>query len=119
MHRFLVVTVLAPVLLAQHGRSASTFGASVRDQTGTIEITNTRCDIGGSGLPVRPTDERMIRRTTTSRREGEASTVVEAWPLCSDLRSRPLYSIKVKGADPAISGGSLLVIPRGSAVRDL
>jgi len=43
----------------------------------------------------------------------EATTTVESWPMGTDLKEKPLYSITVEGVDPSTLNGDLIVVSRG------
>src|SRR5437660_1366572 len=99
-----VLAVLAPQLFGQgapkpyQGQSASTFSLSAKDKEQTVEISNVAYEVTGTGTPGRPLGERMVLRKTTRTKHviddigEEASTTVEAWPLGTDFRQKPIYS---------------------------
>ena len=114
---------LGAVLPAQkkpfQAQSASTVAFSVKDGQETAEITNVAYEMTGSGIPGRPSNERLVLRKTTHTKEivddigTEASTTVQAWPLGIDLKQKPLYSLTVEGVDAKTVATDLLVISRG------
>jgi hypothetical protein len=101
------------------GQSASTFSLSTKDKEQTVEISNVTYEVTGTGIPGRPLDERMVLRKSTRTKHvvddigEEASTTVEAWPLGSDFKQKPIYSLKVDGVDPLIVQGEVLQVSRG------
>jgi hypothetical protein len=92
-------------------QSPSSVAYTVKDGVESVEITNSVFE-----FVVEP---RLLLRKTTKTKdvfddEGiEASTTVEAWPLGTDLKQKPAYSLTVQGIDPRVVNGELLVILRG------
>jgi hypothetical protein len=119
-----VLVLLAANAFAQapkpyQGQSASTFSLSTKDKEQTIEISNVAYEVTGTAIPGRPSDERLVLRKTTHTKYmvdeigQEATTTVEAWPLGTDFRQKPLYALKVEGVEPTIIEGDVLQVSRG------
>jgi len=100
-------------------QSTSSIAVGVKDDQQTIEITNVEYEATGSGIPGRPSNERLILRKTTRTKEVvdeigmEASTAIQAWPLGGDLSQKPLYSLTVSGIEPQTIENQVLVVSRG------
>jgi hypothetical protein len=83
---------------------------SVKNGEKTVEIANVAYQVIG---------QRLLLRTTTRTKQVigdigmEASTIVEAWPLGTDPKQKPLYTLKAAGIDARAVDGALLVIARG------
>jgi hypothetical protein len=121
------VTLLlaASLLIAQPPRRAfqtqspSTISYGVKDQEETIEINNVAHQVSGTSIPGRPPAERLVLRKTTRSKQVlgdkgmDAKVTLEAWPLGSDLKQKPLYAISVEGVDVYTVNNALLVFARG------
>ncbi len=100
-------------------QSSSTLKYSVENGSEVVEISNVNFEMVGAGIPGRPPDEYLTLRKSTRTREVvgdigmEASTTVEAWPLGTDLKRKPLYSLTVSGVEPAARNNEVLVVSRG------
>jgi len=85
----------------------------------TIEIQNVTYEVAGPGIPGRPKDEMLVLRKKSATKQvvdevgAEASTTVEAWPLGTDFKDKPVYSIMTSGVDPVTLNGEIVVISRG------
>ncbi len=94
------------------------FGVN-KDGQQTVDITNVAYEVTSTGVPGRPQDERLLLRTTMHTKQVideigmEASTTLEAWPLGTDPKQKPLYALKVDGVDSKTVDGALLVVLRG------
>ncbi len=101
------------------GQSTSTFSLGIKDNQQTVEISNVAYEVTSAGIPGRPTDERLVLRKTTHTKHvvddigEEATTTVEAWPLGTDFRQKPVYALKVDGVDPTVLEGEVLQVSRG------
>jgi len=76
-----------------------------KDKQKTIEVSNVAYEVTGNGIPGRPPDQQLVLRKTTRTKHvvdeiGEdASTTVAAWPLGTEFRQKPVYSVTVTNAD--------------------
>ncbi len=83
-----------------------------------VAITNVAYDVTGDSVSGRPFGSRLVLRTTTDSKftvgdEGTESTVtIEAWPLGSDLKQKPLYTLKAPGVGARTVDGSLWLVDR-------
>src|ERR1035438_9130080 len=89
---------------------ASSYRYTVKGDEKTIEITNVNYQVTGADL--------VLRMTTHSKQVigdmgMEASTTTEAWKLGVDLKTKPIYSVTVEGAESRIVEESLFVVSRG------
>jgi hypothetical protein len=117
--------IIAPFLLlaagvfAQKSAASSTFSLSTKGKEQTVEISNVAYEVTGTAIPGRPSNERLVLRETTHTKHvideigEEASTTVEAWPLGTDFRQKPIYTLKVEGVEPTIIEGDVLQFSRG------
>jgi hypothetical protein len=93
--------------------------STAKDGEQTLDITNSSFEVTSTGIPGRPTDQRLLLRTVTHTKNvvGDigvgALCTVEAWPLGTDLKQKPLYSVKVSGDDRRTIDTDLFVISRG------
>jgi hypothetical protein len=107
---------------ADSGGTQATSSFALREQDGgkAIEITNVTFETTSTYVPGRPTDERLLLRTTTHSRqvideEGlEASVTVEAWPLGADPAAKPLYAVTLDGVGVTAEDSAVLVFDRGT-----
>jgi len=108
-----------PELKPYVGQSSSNFLFATKDKEQAIEISNVAYEVTGNGVPGRPLDERLVLRKMTHTKHvlddigEEASTTVEAWPLGTDFKQRPMYSLRVDGVDPVIVDGEVIQVLRG------
>jgi hypothetical protein len=126
----LVAVSVASVLLAQqpqrgpvkkafNAQSASTIKYYLEGPSEVVEITNTSYEVTGAGIPGRSIDEQLVLRTRTNIKRIvdaigiEAKTTVEAWPLGTDTKEKPLYGINAIGTDPKLVNSDLVQISRG------
>ncbi len=113
-------------------QSSSTIKCDFKeDGQQTIEIANTAYELTGSGVPGRPRDEHLVLRKTTRTKDvideigREASITIEAWPLGTDFKQKPLYSMTAPCLDSSTVDSALLMLTCGveevewSSVRKL
>jgi hypothetical protein len=88
----------------------SSYRYTVKGDEKTIEITNVNYQFTAANL--------VLRMTTRSKevigdigREG--TTTTEAWKLGVDLKTKPLYTVTVQGAEVRIVDENLFVVSRG------
>lgn len=104
---------------AVNARSSSTFSFGQKEGGKTIEITNVTYTTTGSGVPGRPSDEQLVLRTTTHSKQvvdeegGDFTVGVEAWPLGTDLTTKPLYGVTLDGVGATVEDGNIIVFDRG------
>jgi hypothetical protein len=85
-----------------------------------VEITNVAWQVTGTDIPGRPKDERLVLRTTARERQvlgdigSDAKVNVEAWPMGTDLQSKPLYSVTQTGLEAHTLENALLQFARGT-----
>jgi hypothetical protein len=100
-------------------QSPSTFSYGEQDGSKTVEINNVTYMTTGSGVPGRPQGEELVLRTTTHEKQivdeegGDFSVGVEAWPLGTDLTTKPLYSITLEGVGATVEDGNVILFDRG------
>lgn len=128
------VTLLAAILTAAlpaqqpppaapkplQAQSSSTFTESTnKNGEKVIDIRNVRYEKTGQGVPGLPVEQRLLLRISTRVREvideiGVRGTVMlEAWPLGSDPKSRPIYNPTITGTDAQVVENSVWVVSRG------
>jgi len=101
-------------------QGTSSFALREQDGGKAIEITNVTFETTSNYVPGRPTDERLLLRTTTRSREVvdekglDATVTVEAWPLGADVAAKPLYAVTVDGVRVTVVDNALLVVDRGT-----
>ena len=99
-------------------RSASTFNYTIKDGQPNAEITNVAFEITGDSVPGRPSNSRLLLRTTMHSVEAigdkgvDASVTLEAWPLGTDPQQKPLYSVKVPALSARTVDGGLWLVDR-------
>lgn len=101
-------------------QAPSTISVSAgKEGSQAVEIRNVTYQVSGTAVPGRPDHERLLLRKTTQSKwilgdEGsEATVLLEAWPLGTDLRQKALYTLKVTGDDGHTVDNSLFVASRG------
>jgi hypothetical protein len=100
-------------------QSSSTFSLGEKDGSKTIEINNVTYETTSSGVPGRPQGEQLVLRTTTHAKQvvdeegGEYSVGVEAWPLGTDLATKPIYAVTLEGVGATVQDGNVIVFDRG------
>jgi hypothetical protein len=121
-----IMAVGAATVVAQktprpvQAQSTSSFKSEVnKDGQRTVDSTNVVYDLSWSGAPGRPADERLVLRKTTRSRQVidekgmEATTTVDAWPLGTDFKQKPSYSIGLSATDCRTVNADLLEFDRG------
>src|SRR5262245_30306616 len=129
--RFLTATFIVAAMLgiasgvaaapdsAGSAQATSSFAMGEQDGAKTLDVTNVTFEITNSFVPGRPQDERLLLRKTAKSREVvgdqglEATVTVEAWPLGSDAKAKPLYSVTLEGVDVVTEDSAVLVFNRG------
>ena len=100
-------------------QSTSSIKYTVDNSSKTIDIHNVTYDVVGPGIPGRPAQEMLVLRKTTATTRvvdevgGEANTTVEAWPLGTDVKEKPLYVFTTSGETPINLHGEVVVVSRG------
>ncbi|HTO85656.1 MAG TPA: hypothetical protein VMQ73_25780 [Methylomirabilota bacterium] len=109
-------SVMADPVTAQ---SSSTFSFGEKDGSKTIEINNVTYDTTSSGVPGRPQGEQLVLRTTTHSKQnvdeegGDFTVGVEAWPLGTDLATKPIYAVTLEGVGATVQDGNVILFDRG------
>jgi hypothetical protein len=129
MRSLLLAIVMTPVLLAQapksfQAQSASTISMVTKGDEQTIELHNVAYEITNELIPGRPPKERLLLRKTSVEKqvlgdEGEeATTTLEAWPLGTDVKLKPLYALTLTGREGQTVDNALWVASRGTEELD-
>ena len=126
-----LVVLLAAALAAQQpppaapakplqAQSSSTYTeSSNKDGQKVLDIRNVRYAVTGQGVPGLPVEQRLLLRISTRERQvtdeiGVRGTVtLEAWPLGSDPKTRPLYNPSITGTEVEIVDDAVWVVSRG------
>ena len=114
----LIPGALAQTKPAQSQATSSINYATASDGTKTIEIHNISYEATSGSIPGRKPDERFVLRKTIHSREVvgdidlDAKVTLEAWPLGTDLRQKPLYSVTETGIAVQTVEGDLFVVDR-------
>jgi len=109
---------------AGSAQATSSFTSGEQDGAKTLDITNVTFETTNSFVPGRPQDERLLLRKTAKSREVvgdegiEATVTVEAWPLGTDVTTKPLYSVTLEGLDATTEDSAVLVFNRGTEEVD-
>ena len=96
-----------------------TFSFGEKDGSKTIEINNVTYDTTSSGVPGRPQGEQLVLRTTTHSKQnvdeegGDFTVGVEAWPLGTDLATKPIYAVTLEGVGATVEDGNVILFDRG------
>jgi len=112
-------TAVLPAQTPYSSQAVSSVSFKIDGPAQAVEISNTVFEVTGNGIPGRPTQEKLLLRTTTRTREVvdevgiEASTTLEAWPLGRDLTAPPLYKIVVAGTDARVMNNEIVGVERG------
>jgi hypothetical protein len=99
-------------------QSTASFALAVKDGETIVDITNVAYATTGTYVPGRPTDERLVLRTTVRSHEVigdkgvDEKVTVEAWPLGTDLAAKPLYAVTLEGAGATVEDNGILVFDR-------
>jgi len=126
--KFLVCLGFLSLLLAQdkgvpkpvQDQSAASFSYDPKKDEPTIKIQNVAYEVIDAKLAGRPAHELLVLRKTSRSKYiigdigFEATTTVEAWPLGTDLKQKPLYSVTQTGNDCRTVDEALLVFARGT-----
>jgi hypothetical protein len=105
-------------------QSTSSVVYTSKDGVDTVETTNAGYEISGEGLPGRPPKQRLVLRKLRRLKQilGEkgvdAKVSVQAWPLGSSFRQKPVYSISLSGLDATAMDNAFLVVTRGTEEVD-
>jgi hypothetical protein len=124
MNRNLLAVCLAVPGLAGaqspfHAESASSIAVTAKEDYRSVTIHNVTYQYTGTRIPARPEDERLALRITTHEENilGDipepGMVTLEAWPLGTDPRQRPLYEIKVGGSQAHTVDDAIWVVDRG------
>ena len=101
-------------------QATSSISFTGKDVEATLEITNVTYEVTAAFIPGRPQEERLILRKTNHSKQVmgdigmEATTLLEAWPLGTDLKQKPIYSLKVEGTDSRVLDGPVFLVSRGT-----
>ncbi len=118
-----IVTVVAgaqgkgPAVNAQ-SQSSIKYSTSA-DGSKTVDIHNVTYEYTGTGIPGRPSNERLLLRKTVHSTGAiddigvEAMVTLDAWPLGVDLKQKPLYTLTVTGTGGRTIYPDLFVADRG------
>lgn len=93
--------------------------SSSADGTQTVDLRNVSYEITGTGIPGRPSGERLLLRKTTHSKEVlgdigvDATVTLEAWRFGDNPAQKPLYAVNVTGTDVRTLDNALLVASRG------
>ncbi len=129
MRLSLLAVLMAPALLAQapkpfQAQAASTVSYTTKGDEKTVEIHNVAFEVTSEQVPGRPPKERLLLRKTFVAKqiegdEGEdATTTIEAWPLGTDLKTKPIYSLTLTGREGQTVDNALWVASRGTEEQD-
>src|SRR5215470_8570072 len=103
-----------------NAQATSSFDLREQDGGKVIEVTNVTFETTSSAVPGRPSDERLLLRTTARSRQVidevglDASVTVEAWPLGADPAVTPLYAVTLAGVGVTTEDSAVLVFDRGT-----
>jgi len=101
-------------------QGASTIAYRVDKDEEIVETTNVAWQVTGTDLPGRPKNERLVLRTTAKETKvlgdigSDATVTVEAWPMGSDLQSKPLYRVTETGLEAHTLENALWQFSRGT-----
>ena len=104
---------------ALQAQSQSSFNyGTAADGSQTVEILNVTYEFTGTGIPGRPSNERLLLRKTIHSKGAiddvgvEATVTLEAWPLGIDLKQKPLYKFAETGTAGQTVYPDLFVVDR-------
>jgi hypothetical protein len=86
--------------------------------SGTIDIRNVAYEVTATSTPGHPHQEWVLLRKTIQSKEVigdigvEGTVTVEAWPLGTDIRQKPLYSVSESGTEVQTVDADLFVVDR-------
>ena len=92
--------------------------STAADGSQTVEILNVTYEFTGTGIPGRPSNERLLLRKTIHSKGAvddigvEAMVTLEAWPLGVDLKQKPLYKLTETGTAGQTVYPDLFVVDR-------
>jgi len=92
--------------------------STAADGSQTVEILNVTYEFTGTGIPGRPSNERLLLRKTIHSKGTvddigvEATVTLEAWPLGVDLKQKPLYKVTESGTAGQTIYPDLFVVDR-------
>src|ERR1039458_9338073 len=101
-------------------QGTSTIAYRVDKDEEIVETTNVAWQVTGTDIPDRPKNGRLVLRTTAKEMQvlgdigTDATVTVEAWPMGSDLHSKPLYSVTQTGLEAHTLEGALWQFSRGT-----
>ena len=99
-------------------QSTASFALATKDGQSVVDIVNVAFTVTGTYVPGRPTDERLVLRTTVRSHQVlgdkgiDETVLVESWPLGGDLAAKPLYAITLDGAGASVEDNGILVFDR-------
>jgi hypothetical protein len=103
-------TLLIGAACALAGQPVASYKYTVKGDEKTVEISSVNYEVVESKL--------VLRKTTKSKQVigdigTEASSTTEAWPLGTDLKEKPLYSVTVEGTESRTVENELFTVSRG------
>lgn len=84
-----------------------------------IDIRNVTYQATGAGVPGLPPEQRLLLRVSTRNRQVidepgvRATVVLEAWPLGTDAKQKPIYSSTITGTDAQVLDNAVWTVSRG------
>ena len=101
---------------AQASSSIST--TATPDGFGTIEIRNVTFETVVNVPGRKPSDFLVLRKTVQSKESigdigVEATVTLEAWPMGTDLKQKPLYKVNASGTDGHTQDSAVFIVSRG------
>lgn len=115
---FVLIAALPITGAAQSTPTKLQSSSSITASAQSIEIHNVTYDVTSSGTPGRPHNERLLLRKTVHSKEiigdidVDAKVTMEAWPLGSDVRQKPLYTVSETGTAAQIVEADFFVVDR-------
>jgi len=122
-----VVSILAVTGAAQQAarkpfqsQATSSIAYRVDKDEEIVETTNVTWQMTGTDIPGRPSNERLVLRTTARETQvlgdigSDGKVTVEAWPMGADLKLKPLYSVTQTGLEAHTMENALLQFARGT-----
>lgn len=101
-------------------QSFSTLTSSTnKDGQNVIDIRNVTYQVSGQGVPGLPPMQRLLLRVSTRNHQvideiGTRATVtLEAWPLGTDPKQKPVYSSTITGSGAEIADNAVWIVSRG------
>lgn len=105
-------------------QAASTIAYHVDKDEEIVETTNIAWQVTGTDIPGRPNNERLALRTTAKEKQvlgdigSDATVTAEAWPMGSDLKAKPIYSVTQTGLEAHVLENALWQFSRGTEEVD-